>query len=264
MRGDIQVQALGYRYDDGTAALHELSFQIAAGECVALIGANGAGKSTLLLNLAGQLMPTEGEVRVAGHRVLASQLTAVRQALGLVFQDPDDQLFMPTVEEDVAFGPRNQGLNDDEVEQRVTAALGTVGLEAVRHRPPFRLSGGEKKRAAIAGVLAMQPPILVLDEPTSGLDPWARRQLMQLLATLKQTRLIASHDVDLVLALCSRCLLMADGRVVADGPTGEILSDAALLARCRLEPPLALQACPVCSAHTAPIASFNSLTRKVS
>lgn len=242
----VEVRGLSHVYDDGTVALHEVSFRITHGESVAVIGANGAGKSTLLMHLNGHLQATRGEVRIGDMPVTKSNLQALRRTVGMVLQDPDDQLFMPTVFDDVAFGPRNQGLPEAEVGLRVQQALQRVGMWGVRAKPPFRLSGGEKKRVAIAGVLAMAPDVLVMDEPTSGLDPHARRQLMALLAAFGHTRIFTSHDLDMVLALCPRTLVLADGALMADGPTREIFADAELLARCRLEPPLALQACPVC------------------
>jgi cobalt/nickel transport system ATP-binding protein len=249
--GSIELRALCHTYDDGTRALADVSLRIGAGESVAIIGANGAGKSTLLMHLNGHLRPSRGDVLVDGRVLAADSLLAARRHVGVVFQDPDDQLFMPSVFEDVAFGPRNLGLDDAEVAQRVCAALQRVGVWALRDKAPQRLSGGEKKRVAIAGVLAMAPPVLVLDEPTSGLDPHARRQLMGLLAQFQQTRVFASHDLDMVLALCPRTIVLREGMLMADGDTRAIFADARLLEQCLLEPPLALQACPVCSPATA-------------
>jgi len=170
----------------------------------------------------------------------------VRRSLGLVFQDPDDQLFMPTVEDDVAFGPRQLGLPEPEVELRVADALGRVGATHLRRRPPHRLSGGEKRAAAIAAVLAMGPSVLVLDEPSSNLDPASRRALIAQLCAFEHTKIVASHDLDLVLDVCRRVLVLSGGKVVADGPSHEVLSDDELLAAARLERPLRLQACPRC------------------
>jgi cobalt/nickel transport system ATP-binding protein len=245
----VEVRNLSYTYDDGTAALREVSFRITHGESVAVIGGNGAGKSTLLMHLNGHLSPAQGEVRIGETPITPETLPTIRRTVGIVFQDPDDQLFMPTVQDDVAFGPRNQGLPEDEVERRVGEALDRVGASHVRSKPPYRLSSGEKKRVAIAGVLAMAPDILVMDEPTSGLDPCSRRQLMRLLAEFSHTRIFTSHDLDMVLELCPRSIVLAEGRVMADGPTQAIFADRELLARCQLEPPLAMQACPVCAKH---------------
>jgi cobalt/nickel transport system ATP-binding protein len=242
----VEARGLSHVYDDGTVALQDVSFRITHGESVAIIGANGAGKSTLLMHLNGHLQPSAGEVRIGDLPLSKATLAAARRSVGLVFQDPDDQLFMPTVFDDVAFGPRNQGLPEDEVEQQVQRALERVGVWGVHDKPPYRLSGGEKKRVAIAGVLAMAPDVLVMDEPTSGLDPHARRQLIGLLAEFSHTRLFTSHDLDMVLVLCPRTIVLAAGRVMADGATREIFADDALLARCRLEQPLGMQACPVC------------------
>ncbi len=242
----VEARGLTHVYDDGTVALQDVSFRIAAGESVAIIGANGAGKSTLLLHLNGHLTPTRGDVRIGQTPLTRQTLPSIRRSVGLVFQDPDDQLFMPTVYDDVAFGPRNQGLAEEEVGRRVQEALERVGVWSVRAKPPYRLSGGEKKRVAIAGVLAMAPDILVMDEPTSGLDPHARRQLIGLLADFGHTRIFTSHDLDMVLDLCPRTIVLFAGAVKADGPTRDIFADAALLAQCRLERPLALQACPRC------------------
>jgi len=242
----VEACGLTHIYEDDTVALRDVSFRITHGESVAIIGANGAGKSTLLMHLNGHLTPTRGEVRIGETPLTRETLPAIRRTVGLVFQDPDDQLFMPTVYDDVAFGPRNQRLPDEEVDRRVREALECVGVWNVRARPPYRLSGGEKKRVAIAGVLAMAPDILVMDEPTSGLDPRARRQLIGLLADFSHTRIFTSHDLDMVLDLCPRTIVLLEGTVMADGSTRDIFADNALLTRCRLERPLALQACPVC------------------
>lgn len=238
----VEAIGLSYVYEDGTAALRDVNFRITHGESVAIIGANGAGKSTLLMHLNGHLAPTSGEVRIGATPITPATLPAIRRTVGLVFQDPDDQLFMPTVFEDVAFGPRNLGWPEAEVEKRVREALQCVGVWNVRARPPYRLSGGEKKRVAIAGVLAMAPDVLVMDEPTSGLDPRARRQLIGLLREFDHTRIFTSHDLDMVLDLCPRTIVLSEGAVMADGPTQQIFADDALLERCGLERPLAMQA----------------------
>ena len=242
----IEVAGLGFAYPDGTAALSGVSFQIGHGESVALVGANGAGKSTLLMHLMGFLLPTAGTVRVGDVPVTKSTLADIRKTVGMVFQDPDDQLFMPTVYEDVAFGPMNLGLPPEEVETRVSDALSRVGAERLRDRPPYRLSGGEKRAVAIATVLAMCPSLLIMDEPSSNLDPRARRRLIELLATFEHTKIIATHDLDLAMDLCDRTIVMSGGTVTADGPTRELFANDALLDASGLERPLGLQACPVC------------------
>jgi cobalt/nickel transport system ATP-binding protein len=242
----VAVTDLHYAYADGTPALQGISFRIEHGESVAIVGANGAGKSTLLLHLNGYFTPQRGTVQIGDFALCKELLPQVRRTVGMLFQDPDDQLFMPTVRDDVAFGPLNLGLSLDEVESRVAAALKRVGAEHLADRPPYRLSGGEKRAVAIASVLSMQPQILVMDEPTTGLDPAARRRLIELLASFHHTRIIATHDLDLVLDLCPRTIVLHGGTVAADGPTAAVFSDGPLLERCRLEPPLRLQGCPVC------------------
>ncbi|MEN6626174.1 MAG: ABC transporter ATP-binding protein [Candidatus Sumerlaeia bacterium] len=242
----VEVKDLSYAYAGGPEALRGVSFRIVHGESVGIVGANGAGKSTLLLHLNGCLTPQRGSVRIGDYPLTKETLRGVRRAVGMIFQDPDDQLFMPTVYEDVAFGPLNLGLPADEVEARVMGALETVGAAHLRERPPYRLSGGEKRAVAIASVLAMTPDILVLDEPSSNLDPKSRRQLIELLRTFTHTKIVASHDLDMIMDLCERTIVIHDGRVTADGPTLEIFNDQELLRRSRLERPLRMQACPVC------------------
>jgi cobalt/nickel transport system ATP-binding protein len=237
----LEARDLSYTYPDGHPALHAISFCLQPGESVGIIGGNGAGKSTLLLHLNGVLTPTRGGVLVDGIPISAATLARVRRSVGMVFQDPDDQLFMPTVLEDVSFGPANMGLPAPEVHAAALAALETVGASHLADRPPRRLSGGEKRAVAIAGVLAMAPSVLVMDEPSDGLDPAARRRLINLLRGLVQTRIIATHDLDLVLDLCSRVLVMHDGRLQADGAPLAIFSDRDLLERCHLELPLSRQ-----------------------
>jgi len=246
----VEVKDLQYTYPDGTAALKGVSFLLTHGEAVAIIGANGAGKSTLLLHLNGCLIPQAGEVRIGDFPLNKNTLSHVRRTVGMVFQDPDDQLFMPIVYDDVAFGPLNLGLPPDEVDHLVLDSLATVGASHLKDRPPYRLSGGEKRAVAIASVLAMSPSILVMDEPTSSLDPKTRRQLIELLKTFKHTRIIATHDLDLVLDLCSRVIVFKEGRVVADGPSLDILQNEELLESSSLEKPLSLQGCPVCRAKS--------------
>jgi cobalt/nickel transport system ATP-binding protein len=243
----VEVRDLEYAYPDGTTAVRGMSFCIHHGEAVAVVGANGAGKSTLLRHLNGYLSPVKGLVRIGDFPLSKTTLPDVRRTVGMVFQDPDDQLFMPTVFDDVAFGPLNLGLPPAEVETRVMAALAQVEAEHLRDRPPYKLSGGEKRAVAIASVLSMSPDILVMDEPTTGLDPRARRRLIELLRGFHHTKIIATHDLDLVLDLCERTIVLHEGRVVADGPTAVIFMDDALLAQSHLEKPLCMQGCPNCS-----------------
>ena len=245
----VEVKNLRHVYSDGTVALKDVSFLIHHGESVAIIGANGAGKSTLLQHLNGYLLPTSGAIRIGDFPLSKTTLPEIRRTVGMVFQDPDDQLFMPTVFEDVAFGPYNLGLTGDDVEQMVRESLERVGAAHLQGKPPYHLSGGEKKRVAIATVLSMSPDILVMDEPTNGLDPFARRQLMGLLREFQHTKIFTSHDLDMVLDLCERTIVLNEGEVRADGPTLEIFRDDALLAECRLERPFSMQGCPVCGAR---------------
>lgn len=236
----ISVQQLSYIYPDGTQALHGINLDVCPNERVALIGANGSGKSTFLLHLNGILLPQSGEIRVGDRPITPDTLRNVRNFVGLVFQNPDDQLFMPTVWEDVTFGPRSQGHDEDDLRHRAQHAMYAVGLnpEHYAHRNPGNLSGGEKKRVAIAGILAMHPQILVLDEPTAQLDPRSRRQLIYLLNGLALTQIIATHDLDLALELCSRTVVLSQGQVVYDGPTEEVLCDPDFLEAHSLEMPL--------------------------
>ena len=241
----IDVHDLTYVYHDGTKALDRLCLHIAVGEAVGLVGPNGAGKSTLILHLNGTLRG-EGIVRIHGVELDKHHIRDVRRMVGLVFQDPDDQLFMPTVAEDVGFGPLNLGLPPEAVAARVTEALARVGAEHLVDRPPYRLSGGEKRAVAIATVLAMEPSVLVMDEPSSGLDPRARRRLIGLLESFEHTRIVATHDLDLAADLCERTIVMGGGRVLADRPTAEVFRDDGLLAAGGLEQPLGMRGCPVC------------------
>jgi len=233
----VDVRALVHAYADGTPALRGVDLRIDAGEAVAIVGANGAGKSTLLKHLNGLLLAGSGSVYIDGIALTRASLADVRRRVGYVFQDADDQLFMPTVQDDVAFGPMNLGLAADEAQARVAAALQAVGAAHLALRAPYRLSGGEKRAVAIAGVLAMAPSILVMDEPSTGLDPAGRRRLIELLGRLPPTRIVATHDLALVLQSCPRALVLHEGRVVADGTPARLFADAELLRRCQLEPP---------------------------
>ena len=237
----LRFDDVHYRYPNGYEALCGVSFRITHGEKVALVGANGAGKSTLLLHTNGLLMPSQGGVVLGGIALTRRTLPLVRQSVGLVFQDSDNQLFMPTVEEDVAFGPSNMRLEPEEIRRRVTEALDAVGALDLRGESPFRLSGGQKKRVAIATVLAMEPSVLVMDEPTSNLDPRARRQIIDLIRRFSHTTLIATHDMEMVLDLCDRTIVMKEGRIVADGSTRHVFGDLALLKECGLEQPCELR-----------------------
>ncbi|MFZ5944062.1 MAG: energy-coupling factor ABC transporter ATP-binding protein [Bacillota bacterium] len=241
-----EVKDLHYIYPDGHKAINGISFEIHHGESVGVIGANGAGKSTLLMLLMGVLFPCKGEVSVGEVLVTKKTLPIIRQRVGMVFQNPDDQLFMTTVYDDVAFGPRNYKLEEKEVEKRVLQSLEMVGIVHLRDRAPYKLSGGEKRAAAIASVLSMKPDILVMDEPSSALDPKSRRRLMKLLKSFEHTKIITSHDLDMIYELCARTIVVKNGEIAADGPTSEILMNAELLDTCGLEMPLALQGCPVC------------------
>lgn len=231
----IELRDIEYTYPDGTPALRQVSLGVELGERVALLGPNGAGKTTLALHLNGVLTPQAGEVRVAGRPVGPSTVRETRRLVGLVFQDPDDQLFMPTVRQDVAFGPENYRLDD--IPGRVERALAAVGMRDAADRAPHHLSFGQRRRVAIATVLSMDPSILVLDEPSSNLDPASRRELADVLTHLDVTMLMVTHDLLFAWQLCPRSVVLADGRVEYDGPTRELLADPELLARFRLELP---------------------------
>ena len=242
-RSLLVVDGLAFAYPDGRQALYGVHLTVGEGERVAVLGPNGAGKTTLMLHLNGLLQPGAGRVRVSnielvgGRPPAKKELRELRRRVDLVFQDPDDQLFMPTVREDVAFGPANLGLRGAELEERVDAALAAVGMTEVGHRPPHHLSFGQKRRVALATVLAMEPRLLVLDEPSSNLDPASRRELAEVLRSLPVTLLMVTHDLPYALQLCPRAVILDDGLVVADGPTGDLLRDRELLARHRLELP---------------------------
>ncbi|MDH2427044.1 ABC transporter ATP-binding protein [Sphaerisporangium sp. TRM90804] len=233
----LRVSELAYAYPDGTQALFGVDITIGAGERVALLGPNGAGKTTLVMHLNGILTAGHGTVEVAGLPVRKDTMKEIRRRVGLVFQDPDDQLFMPTVREDVAFGPANLGMRGPELEERVTEALELVGLPGIADRPPHHLSFGQRRRVAVATVLAMRPEILVLDEPSSNLDPASRRELAEVLRSLDVTVLMVTHDLPYAMELCERSLILSDGVIAADGATREILADPELLAKHRLELP---------------------------
>lgn len=237
MTAQLELRDVQFAYGDGHAALDGVSLRIERGERVAVLGPNGAGKSTLCLHLNGILRPRSGEVLLDGRPVDDTSMAEVRRRVGVVFQDPDDMLFMPTVEQDVAFGPANLGLSPHDIEHRVVAALEMVDMAEVRSRPPHHLSFGQRKRVAAAAVLAMEPDVLVFDEPSSNLDPRARREFAEILQRLPQTLVMVTHDLPYAWQLCERAVIVDHGRIVADGSIAEVLLDADLLAAHHLELP---------------------------
>jgi cobalt/nickel transport system ATP-binding protein len=237
----LEIKDLAFAYPDGNQALFGVNLTVGQGERVALLGPNGAGKTTLVMHMNGIHPAAHGEVRVAGQLVDASDkanLRSIRSKVGIVFQDPDDQLFMPTVGEDVAFGPYNMGLRGDELEKVVVEALELVGMTEFKDRPPHHLSFGQRRRVAVATVLAMKPEILVLDEPSSNLDPASRRELADILRSLAITIVMVTHDLPYALELCERAVILSGGIIVADKKTREILGDKDLLSAHRLELPV--------------------------
>ena len=234
----LDLRGVAYAYPGGQQALFGVDLHVHRGERVALLGPNGAGKTTLVLHLNGILTPGAGTVTVSGLPVADDALLEIRRRVGIVFQDPDDQLFMPTVRDDVAFGPANLGLRGAELDARVAEALDLVGVGDLADRAPHHLSFGQRRRVAIATVLAMRPEILVLDEPSSNLDPATRRELAANLRSLDVTVLMVTHDLPYAVELCERSVVLSEGTVVADGPTRVVLGDADLMARHRLELPV--------------------------
>ena len=237
----LKIQNLAYAYPDGHQALFGVNLEIARGERVALLGPNGAGKTTLVLHLNGIIGAMQGSVAVAGDLVDTTNkdsLRHIREKVGIVFQDPDDQLFMPTVGEDVAFGPRNAGISGTELENLVDGALMRVGMLEFKDRPPHHLSFGQRRRVAVATVLAMNPEILVLDEPSSNLDPASRRELAEILRALDVTILMVTHDLPYALELCPRSVILSGGVIVADRSTRDLFQDEGLLRSHRLELPV--------------------------
>lgn len=246
----LTLRSLSYRYPTGQSALDDITLDIATGERVAIVGPSGAGKSTLLMHFNGLLpesLPKTAEangsanLRVNGLPVCRANLPDIRRTVGFLFQDPDDQLFCPTVAEDVAFGPLNLQLPRAEIESRIAESLAAVDLAGFENRSTLQLSTGERKRVCLAGVLACRPDVLALDEPTSNLDPRARRKLLQILQSFPATQIIATHDLDFVVEHCSRAIVLDDGRIRADGPTRDVLSDSILMDRHGLEVPLRLR-----------------------
>jgi cobalt/nickel transport system ATP-binding protein len=234
----LRAEHLSFAYEKDNIVLRNISFSANDGESIGIIGANGIGKSTLMKLLVGLYTDYEGTLKIAGHAVTKKNLAHIREHIGYVFQDSDSQLFMSTVEEDVAFGPRNYGLSEAEVEERVTRALETVHITGLRHKHTYRLSGGEKKLASIATILAMEPDIIIMDEPSVALDPRNRKNLIKILGEIHALKLITSHDLDFILDTCERTILIDDGTAIADGPTDEILRNRELLENHGLELPL--------------------------
>lgn len=239
----LQFQDVSYAYPGGSQVLHNLSFRIEAGEQVGLIGANGAGKSTLMKAALG-LIRTEGRITVDGLEMTGANLPAIRKKLGYVLQDSDNQMFMPTVLEDMIFGPMNYGASRSEAEEKAVKTLETLGMGYLRNCHNHRISGGEKRMAAIATILAMEPGVMLMDEPSAALDPKNRRSLIRTLNTLPVTKIIASHDLDMILETCDRVILLSGGRIAADGKAAEILRDRALLEANNLELPFCLAGVP--------------------
>lgn len=236
----LEFRNVSFSYEPGTPVLDNLSFHIRKGETVGLIGANGAGKSTIMKLMLG-LLPAQGEILVEGMPVTKQNLSVIRQKIGFVLQDSDNQMFMPTVYEDMIFGPRNYGLTREEADARVDRVLKELGLESLKYRHNHKISGGEKRMAAIATILAMEPEMIVMDEPSTALDPVNRRRVISTINSRKETKLIASHDLDMILDTCQRVILLNHGRIVADGEAETILRDQALLEANRMELPFCLQ-----------------------
>lgn len=237
----IDIEQLSFRYETGVEILKDITFHATGDESIGLIGANGVGKSTLLKMLVGLNLDYEGMIRVEGIPVKKDTLAEIRSKIGYVFQDSENQLFMNTVYEDVAFAPRNYGLSEHEVAERVKDALEQTGISHLKDRPIYKMSGGEKKLASIATILSMTPDIILMDEPSIALDPKNRRNLIRILNSFHYLKIIASHDLDMILDTCSRTILMSDGKIIADGRTENILYDKELLENYNLELPLCLQ-----------------------
>ena len=237
----IDIEQLSFRYETGVEILKDITFHATGDESIGLIGANGVGKSTLLKMLVGLNLDYEGMIRVEGLPVKKDTLAEIRSKIGYVFQDSENQLFMNTVSEDVAFAPRNYGLSEHEVAERVKDALEQTGISHLKDRPIYKMSGGEKKLASIATILSMTPDIILMDEPSIALDPKNRRNLIRILNSFHYLKIIASHDLDMILDTCSRTILMSDGKMIADGRTEDILYDKELLENYNLELPLCLQ-----------------------
>lgn len=233
----IKVIDCGFVYPDGTMALKNLSFSVEKGEAVALLGENGAGKSTLISALLAFAEPSSGEIFIAGLKADKKNAKAIRAKTGIVFQDPDDQLFMPTVYDDVSFGPANMGITGEDLKAVTEKSMAIAGITSLRDKEPDRLSGGQKRRAAIAGVIAMEPDILIMDEPTAGLDYKSKKSLSNLLNSINSTKLVATHDTDFAFETCRRAIILHNGELKADGAAADIFADAGLLEEYNIEPP---------------------------
>ena len=236
----IEVQNVSFSYNKKFDVLENINFKIEDGESVGIVGANGVGKSTLLKLLVGLELDYKGKIEIDSMPVDKKNLSKVREKIGYVFQDSDSQLFMPTIYDDVAFGPKNYGFSKEKVEERTIDALKSVGIEELKNRPIYHLSGGQKKLASIATVLSLKPEVLIFDEPTVGLDPKNRRRVIEVLNTINKTKIITSHDLDLIYDTCDRTILIANGKTIKDGKTKEILNDKKILEENGLELPLSL------------------------
>jgi cobalt/nickel transport system ATP-binding protein len=237
----LKINNISVRYADGNQALRELSFELQEGETLGIIGANGSGKSTLLMSIVGFLTPTEGTIEIDGQRVIKRNLVSIREKVGLVFQNPEDQLFMSNVYDDIAFGLRNYGMEEEIIRTKITNIMNLLGISDLSNKNSGKLSGGEKRMVALAEILVMEPSVVMFDEPTSFLDPGARRRFINLLGTLSMAKLITTHDMDMAYQICSRVVVLKKGKLFAQGRAKEILSDRSLMEEAGLELPLCLQ-----------------------
>ena len=246
MQSHIKLKNVSFAYDGDKNLFTDLNIEVNEGETVGLIGSNGAGKSTLLKLLVGLVQHSSGQASISGTPINQKNLNIIRSKVGYAFQDADAQLFMPTVYEDVAFGPRNSGLEGQALRNLVEASLNEVGAYHLKDRPPYKLSGGEKRAVTLATVLSMKPEIIVLDEPATGLDPKSRRNLIRVLRGIEQTKILATHDMEMALELCDKIIVMHEGRVMAQGPCKDIFSDIELLSTCHIERPYSMRVCCKC------------------
>lgn len=240
----LQINQLCVRYPDNNLVIDHLNFQINEEETIGVVGANGAGKSTLLKSIVGILLPSEGKIEINGQEVKKKNLRKIREQVGVVFQNPDDQLFMSNVYDDIAFGPRNYGVSEEEIEKKIAYIMSTLDIERLRKQSSGKLSGGEKRIVAIATILVMEPSLILFDEPTSFLDPKTRRKLLELLKNLQMTKIIATHDLDMALEICDRVIVLKDGKMFAQGKAKEVLTNEEQLKEAGLELPFCLQKCP--------------------